>query len=143
MLAFTRETNPNLSSLCGTILIFFIVIYLQGFKMRVPLIHQQHRGYKTEFPIKLFFTSTMSVILQSMFIANFYNISEILYSRFRNAFFISLIGVWENNRVVGGFAWYISPPGSFTEFAEYPLRGFTYVTFMCFLCACFSRYLID
>lgn len=46
-LAFTRETNPNISSLFGTIIIFFIVIYLQGFKMRIPLIHQQHRGYRT------------------------------------------------------------------------------------------------
>ena len=45
--AFTRSSSPNLLSFCGTLLIFCIVIYLQGFKVRVPLIHQQHRGYKT------------------------------------------------------------------------------------------------
>ena len=45
--AFTRASNPNLASLSGTILIFFIVIYLQGFKMKIPLIHQQRRGYRS------------------------------------------------------------------------------------------------
>lgn len=94
VMAFTRETNPNIASLCGTILIFFIVIYLQGFKMRIPLIHQQHRGYRSEFPIRLFFTSTISVILQSMFISNFYNVSQMLYARFSKTIFINLLGVW-------------------------------------------------
>jgi preprotein translocase subunit SecY len=46
-MAFTRASSPNLLSFCGTVIIFFIVIYLQGFKIRIPLIHQQHKGYKT------------------------------------------------------------------------------------------------
>lgn len=107
--------------------------------MNVPLVHQQNRGYRTEFPIKLFFTSTISVILQSMFISNFYNISNILYTRFNKTFLINLLGVWEGNKVVGGFAWYISPPGSIENMITYPIRGITYTVFMCFLCACFSR----
>ena len=45
--AFTRVSSPNMSSFFGTVLIFFIVIYLQGFVVKIPLIHQKHRGYKT------------------------------------------------------------------------------------------------
>lgn len=74
-LAFTRTSSPNLLSFCGTLLIFFIVIYLQGFQVRIPLIHQQHKGYKTQVPVKLFYTSNISVILQSMFVSNFYLLS--------------------------------------------------------------------
>ena len=93
-LAFTRTSAPNLLSFCGTLLIFFIVIYLQGFKITVPLIHQQHRGYKSEIPIKLFYTSNISVILQSMFVSNFYLISKLLSQRFSKALLLNLIGKW-------------------------------------------------
>lgn len=92
--AFTRPNNPNLSMFCGTLFIFFIIIYLQGFKVRIPLIHQRHRGYTSEVKIKLFYTSNMSVILQSMLVSNFYNISAILYARFSKSILVKLFGVW-------------------------------------------------
>lgn len=62
-----------------------------------------------------------------------------LYVRFNKTAIINLLGVWENGNIVGGFAWYISPPGSANEFVQYPLRAFTYIAFMCILCALFSR----
>lgn len=108
--AFTRPNNPNLSMFCGTLFIFCIIIYLQGFKVRIPLIHQRHRGYTSEIKVKLFYTSNMSVILQSMLISNFYNISSILYSRFSKSILVKLFGVWENGKVTNGLMWYISPP---------------------------------
>jgi len=108
--AFTRPNNPNLSMFCGTLFIFCIIIYLQGFKVRIPLIHQRHRGYTSEIKVKLFYTSNMSVILQSMLISNFYNISSILYSRFSKSILVKLFGVWENGKVINGLMWYISPP---------------------------------
>lgn len=100
-------------SFCATLLIFFIVIYLQSFQIRVPLIHQQHKGYKTEIPIKLFYTSNMSVILQSMFVSNFYIVSRLLYEKFSKTVLINLIGKWEGNKIMGGLVWYISPPIDF------------------------------
>ena len=139
--AFTRSSSPNLLSFCGTLLIFFIVIYLQGFKVRVPLIHQQHRGYKTEVPIRLFYTSNISVILQSMFVSNFYILSKILYERFNKTILINLLGKWENGKIVGGLVWYISPPPDYADFLMYPYRFATYVLFVCLACAFFSRYI--
>lgn len=139
-MAFTRTSSPNLLSFCGTLLIFFIVIYLQGFKVRVPLIHQQHRGYKTEIPIRLFYTSNISVILQSMFVSNFYMLSKILYQKFNKTILINVLGKWQGNQIVGGLIWYISPPVDFQDFLLYPYRFFTYVIFVCGCCAFFSRY---
>jgi len=83
---------------------------LQGFKVSVPLIHQQHKGYKSEIAIKLFYTSNIGVILQSMFVSNFYMLSKILYGKFNKTILINLLGKWEGNKIMGGLIWYISPP---------------------------------
>lgn len=81
----------------------------------------------------------MSVILQSMLISNFYNISAILHSRFKNSILVKLFGVWENGKVVNGLMWYISPPEDITDFFMSPVRTVTYLTFMCVSCAFFAR----
>lgn len=137
--SFRRESAPNLSSLSGTILIFFIVIYLQRIKMTLPFIHQTSRGFKYQYNIKLFFTSSMGVILQSMVASKIYELSSLLYSRFSNVFFIRLLGVWENEEVVGGLSWWISPPKSAWGYVEHPLRGVTYISFVVFLCGIFGQ----
>lgn len=62
--------------------------------MHIPFIHQHSRGFKYQFRIKLFFTSSMGVILQSMVASKIYELSSLLYSRFSNVFFIRLLGVW-------------------------------------------------
>lgn len=137
--AFTRPNNPNLSMFCGTLFIFFIIIYLQGFVVKIPLINQKKRGVVEHFPVKLFYTSNMSVILQSMLISNFYNISAILHSRFSKSILVKFFGVWENGKVVNGLMWYISPPQDITDFFMSPVRTVTYLTFMCASCAFFAR----
>lgn len=93
-LAFTRESTPNMSNFFSTCLIFFIVIYLQGFRVNIPLIHQKHKGYTASFKVKLFYTSNMSVILQSMIVSQFYVISSILSARFSKSILVKIFGVW-------------------------------------------------
>ena len=43
-------------------------------------------------PIKLFYRSNTPIILESALVSNLYFISQILYKRYRNNFFIKLIG---------------------------------------------------
>lgn len=62
--------------------IFLILIYLQRFTARIKVVNQQYPGYVDTIAIKLFYTSNMSVILQSMVINNFYVISRVLSERF-------------------------------------------------------------
>lgn len=66
--ALFRGTSSNILHLLATVLIFFLVIYLQGFKVNIELVSKKYRGYATTYPIKLFYTSTMSVVLQSTFV---------------------------------------------------------------------------
>ena len=81
----------------------------------------------------------MSVILQSMFVSNFYMVSKILYEKFNKTILINLLGKWEGTKIVGGLVWYISPPVDFDDFMSYPHRFLTYVIFVCGCCAFFSR----
>lgn len=55
----------------------------------------------------------MSVILQSMFVSNFYMVSRLLYEKFSKTVLINLVGKWEGNKIMGGLVWYISPPIDF------------------------------
>lgn len=77
--AFYRQNLPNMTNLLGTLLIFLIVIYFQGFRVIVPLISKNGRGKRGHYPIKLFYTSTMPIILQSAFATNIYFISQVSY----------------------------------------------------------------
>ena len=76
-----------------------------------------------------------------MFVSNFYMISMLLFERFNKTYLVNFLGVWEGRKIVGGLAWYISPPNGFADLMMYPHRGVTYVLFVCTACAFFSRYL--
>ena len=134
--AFTRSSATNLAELTGTVIMFLLVIYLQGIKTEIPLVHQTSRGYSYKFPVKLFYTSSISAILQSMAASKFYELSRIIYQRFGGVFWVKLLGTWEGSNVVGGLAWWISPPKTSLEY--FSLRGLTYTFFVCWCCAMFA-----
>jgi protein transport protein SEC61 subunit alpha len=83
----------------------------------------------------------MSVILQSMLVSNFYNVSALLHARFSKSILVKLFGVWEKGKVTNGLMWYISPPTDLTDFFLSPVRTVTYLSFVCVSCAFFARYL--
>jgi len=43
--SFYRASAPNLNNLFATILVFLVVIYLQGFRIDFSLANKQVRGY--------------------------------------------------------------------------------------------------
>ena len=120
------------------------MIYLQGFRVQIKLTHKKYRGYTTSFPIKLFYTSNISVIFQSALVSNLYFFSQILYRRFRGTFWIGFIGNWQeiegNSIPISGLAYWISPPRDFVTFITEPLHSLIYTLFVMISCAFFSRY---
>ena len=56
---------------------------------------KQRRGTQSTYPIKLFYTSNMPIILQSALVSNLYFISQLLYKRFGAYFIVRLLGKWE------------------------------------------------
>lgn len=90
--AFYRQNLPNLMSLFATVLVFSVVIYFQvsvadclvgvscclsvclditywiimfqGFRVDLPIKSSRYRGQTSTYPIKLFYTSNIPIILQ-------------------------------------------------------------------------------
>lgn len=75
--AFYRQNLPNLMNLLATVLVFAVVIYFQGFRVDLPIKSARYRGQYSSYPIKLFYTSNIPIILQSALVSNLYVISQV------------------------------------------------------------------
>jgi len=147
--AFYRTNLPNITNLLSTIVIFMVVIYFQGFRVDLPVHSKRARGDAGTYPIKLFYTSNMPIILQSALISNLYFISQLLYKHYGNNALVRLLGTWHtveyNGQMVpvGGLVYYMSPPGSLSEASQNPLHAVFYIFFMLSACALFSKIWIE
>lgn len=147
--AFYRSNSANLFNLITTIVVFFIVIYFQGFKFEVKITHKNEPGRYRTYPIKLFYSSNIPIILQTALVSNLYFFSQILYKRYKNNFLIKLLGQWQDvesgghSVPVGGLAYYISPPRDILEIARDPFHTIFYITFILISCALFSKTWIE
>merc|ERR1711976_144529 len=118
--AFYRQSAPNLTNLFATMLVFFIVIYFQGFKVDLPVKYQKIRGQQGNYSVKLFYTSNIPIILQTALVSNLYFFSQLLYRRFKSNMLVNLLDVWED-----------------------PLHALIYVAFVLISCALFSKTWIE
>merc|ERR1712232_1364538 len=147
--AFYRQSAPNLTNLFATVLVFFIVIYFQGFRVDLAVKYQKLRGQQGTYPIKLFYTSNIPIILQSALVSNLYFFSQLLYKRFKSNMLVNLLGQWQEvdysgqSIPVGGIVYYISPLHSFSDIWDDPIHAVFYVAFVLLSCALFSKTWID
>merc|ERR1719440_403252 len=88
--AFYRQHAPNITSLFATVLVFFVVIYFQGFRVDLQVKYQKMRGQMGSYPIKLFYTSNTPIILQTALVSNLYFFSQLLYKRFKANMLVNL-----------------------------------------------------
>merc|ERR1712232_1071460 len=143
------QNAPNITSLFATVLVFFIVIYFQGFRVDLVVKYQKMRGQTSSYPIKLFYTSNTPIILQTALVSNLYFFSQLLYKRFKSNMLVNLLGQWQEidysgqSIPVGGLTYYISPPHSFTDIWDDPIHAIFYVAFVLTSCALFSRTWVD
>jgi len=147
--AFYRQNLPNLTNLLATVVVFVVVIYFQGFRVELPLKSTVARGQSgRKFPIKLFYTSNIPVILQTALVSNLYTMSQLLSRRYPGNLLVRLFGDWRPNAKgqyipTGGLAYYVSPPRTLVEIITDPIHTATYVIFILGCCAIFSRVWID
>jgi len=112
--------------------------------------YQKIRGQQGSYPIKLFYTSNIPIILQTALVSNLYFFSQLLYRRFKSNMLVNLLGQWQEidgaggqSIPVGGIAYYISPPHSLSDLVEDPIHAFIYIAFVLVSCALFSKTWID
>jgi len=149
--AFYRQNLPNVTNLLATVLVFMVVIYFQGFRVDLPVKYQRQRSGPGSYPIKLFYTSNIPIILQTALVSNLYFMSQLLYRRYPGNVFVNLLGQWHDSEggqqvqsiPVGGLAYYVSPPSSLAEILYDPFHALFYLTFVLTACALFSKTWID
>ena len=123
-------------NLIATLVVFAAVIYLQGFRVEIPVKSSRQRGMRGSYPIRLFYTSNMPIMLQSALSSNVFLVSQMLYSRFSDNLLVKLLGVWEPREgssqlyANSGIAYYMSPPLNFTEALLDPVHTAIYMIFM-------------
>lgn len=147
--AFYRHNAPNMMQLLATISVFFLVVYLQGFRIELPIKSTRQRGPYGSYPIKLFYTSNIPIMLQSALSTNIFIVSQMLFTRWPNNLFVKILGTWDTRQgasqlfAVGGIAYYIQPPMSITEALIDPVKSIIYITFVLGSCAIFSTTWIE
>jgi protein transport protein SEC61 subunit alpha len=148
--AFYRQNLPNITNLLATVLVFGVVIYFQGFRVELPVKYQRYRGQQGTYPIKLFYTSNIPIILQTALVSNLYFFSQLMYKRYPNNIIVQLLGRWQEikggggqTKPVGGMAYYVSPPTSFSDLWSDPFHSLFYFTFILGACALFSKTWIE
>ncbi|KAI8069406.1 SecY subunit domain-containing protein [Gongronella butleri] len=147
--AFYRNNLPNVMSLLSTLVVFLVVIYLQGFRVELPVKSNRLRGQRGTYPIKLFYTSNMPIMLQSTMTSNIFMISQMLYKRFDTNILVRILGVWEpiegSSQLYarGGIAYYLSAPHSLTDALLDPIHTVVYVAIMLAGCALLSKTWIE
>jgi len=149
--AFYRTNLPNCWNLLATIFVFIVVIYFQGFRVDLPVKYEKYRGQQGSYPIKLFYTSNIPIILQTALVSNLYFFSQLLYKRYSTNPLVHLLGRWQeveggggsNFIPVGGLAYYVSPPSSLAEVIYDPLHSLFYFAFILTACALFSKTWIE
>jgi len=149
--AFYRQNLPNLFNLCATVAVFMVVIYFQGFRVDLPVKYNKFRGQQGTYPIKLFYTSNIPIILQTALVSNLYFFSQLLHKRYSSNIIVQLLGRWQDidgangghSIPVGGLAYYVSAPQSLTDMFYDPIHAVTYFSFILISCALFSKTWIE
>ncbi|KAF6750956.1 protein transport protein SEC61 subunit alpha [Ephemerocybe angulata] len=114
--AFWRDRLPNVMNLIATVVIFAVVTYLQGFRIEIPVKSNRFRGQRGTYPVKLFYTNNMPIMLQSALTSNVFIPME----------------ASSELRTVKGIAYYMSPPQTLKETILDPIHTAVYITFMLF-----------
>jgi protein transport protein SEC61 subunit alpha len=142
---------PSLIGFIATIAAFLIVIYLNGFRIELPMSYAGYKGFRSKYPIKLLYVSNLPVIFASALFANVFFFTQLIWSTIGRPepgtnLFIDIIGsyrvVTENNQTsvqaAGGFAKYVTAPHNIQSVAADPIHATIYLGILIAFCAVFS-----
>ena len=147
--AFFRQNLPNIMNLLATLVIFAAVIYLQGFRVEIPVKSNRQRGMRGSYPVRLFYTSNMPIMLQSALSSNVFLFSQLLYNKLPDNLLVKMIGVWEAREgsaqilPASGLVYYMSPPLNLKDALLDPLHTAIFTAYMLVACAAFSKTWIE
>ena len=143
---------PSLLGFIATIVVFLVIIYLQGIRIELPMSYAGYKGFRSRYPIKLLYVSNLPVIFASALFANVYFFSQLLWAQFgrpapgTNLFF-QIIGDFNQTTStsggtsvspIGGLAYFVTAPRNIQNVIAEPLRAAAYLGIIIAFCAVFS-----
>ncbi|MFW9831083.1 MAG: preprotein translocase subunit SecY [Candidatus Thorarchaeota archaeon] len=162
-----RPDNPRASMLgvFTTLFTFVLVIWMESFRVNIPLQYARYRGFRGQYPIKLLYVSNIPVIFTQALYANILFITQILWTNFPGlnlppgslgahplAFWFQLISNYTQsptgNYLIPNplcFVWFLTPPTGILALIE-PfggIRAIGYALLLMVFCAGFARLWID
>ncbi len=111
-----QPPNPIIA-LVGTVVIFFIVVYVESSRVELPLAHERARGARGRYPIRLIYASNIPVILMAALLANVSMFSILFWSHPTLSRLPGLGHKWwlgayapGSTAPIAGGAWYLRSP---------------------------------
>jgi len=130
----TLTNLPTMLGFITTVIVFVIVIYMEGVRVELPISHANYRGFRGKYPIKLLYVSNLPVIFASALFANVYVFAQLLSSHFgQNNFWVNLLGTFggaDGTTLTGGLAYYVTSPNGLGEVIARPDRAIIFVCIM-------------
>ncbi|MEM0475280.1 MAG: preprotein translocase subunit SecY [Candidatus Norongarragalinales archaeon] len=141
-----------------TVIVFLVVVYVEGMKIELPLAYGRARGLGARYPIKFLYVSNIPVILASAVILNIQLLGMFTASPVPGSpgLKTGFLGTYQNNQPVSGFVYYItslpSPlliTGGYPAYLQYItqpneiLHIFVYGVTLILLCVIFGWFWIE
>ncbi len=144
------EGLPDMVGLLTTLIVFAAIIYIDGFRVEVPVSHSRFRGFRGKFPIKLLYVSNIPVIFAAALFGNIYFVTQLIWSRYNQSgtnFWLNLLGIFkaEGQRYdpTSGLAYYVVSPRNLENVMSDPIRAIVYAGLMMVICVFFSMTWIE
>ncbi len=136
---------PDMVGFLTTLSVFLIIIYLNGFRIQLPVSYAKYRGFRGKYPIKLMYVSNIPVIFAAALFGNAFFISQIIWQRFNQNntnFWLNLLAKFSTGEggtePIGGLVYYLAPPRSLLGVLDAPLRAGVYALLFIIVCVFFS-----
>ncbi|MCD6300664.1 MAG: preprotein translocase subunit SecY [Staphylothermus sp.] len=136
-----RSGGRDLVGLIVTIAIILLLVYLEGMKVEIPVTSPRLRSIKTKVPLKFLYVTNIPVLLVGIVYSDilvFASLTRLYLSNIVPQWVADILARYENGRLVGGLAYYLSPPGSLAKTLYDPIQAVIYAISVLFLATLFG-----
>jgi protein transport protein SEC61 subunit alpha len=142
---------PSLIGFIATIGAFLIIIYLNGFRIELPMSYAGYKGFRSKYPIKLLYVSNLPVIFASALFANVYFFTQLIWNSVGHPapgtnLLTDILGTYgiknatisNQTEPLGGIVKYVTAPHNIQSVAADPIHAAAYMGILIAFCAVFS-----
>ncbi|WBW73431.1 translocon subunit Sec61-like protein [Schizosaccharomyces osmophilus] len=133
-----RTDRLNVFSLLACVGAFVAFIYLLSMRIDISIRSSRVRGFRQNFPLKLFYTSISPFLCIFFFVSHLLVLAYFIHSMFPNSVFTRFLVQYTKNethpiqqlRLTGGLIYYFVPPLSIWETITCPIHTVVYVVLL-------------